>query len=113
MGPPTSAIARITANSGRANSVDPDTAGVLRSEVITLLTLMVSPPRKLNLYLDSLNSVKRSPHGICFTKFGYFAAPMDGINLQPLRLGTRENVVRNCWMHQKNGYVALAGRKAV
>src|SRR5207253_2100639 len=49
-GPPTSVAARISAISGRANSVAPDAARVLRSEVIALLTLVI-PPRDLNLNL--------------------------------------------------------------
>src|SRR5205809_2965925 len=47
---PTSVAARISAISGRANSVAPDAARVLRSEVIALLTLVI-PPRDLNLNL--------------------------------------------------------------
>src|SRR5881397_3332483 len=90
MGPPTSVTARITANSGRANSTDPDTAGVLRNEVIALLTLMISPSRDFSLYLEGLNSVKRSQHGICFNEVRLFWVPMDGTNIQPLRLRTRE-----------------------
>src|SRR5205807_4105725 len=72
-GPPARVIARVIANSGRANSLDPDTAGVLRSDVIALLYPQdLFSPRHKDEYADGLKSVKRSQNGICFTDVRQF-----------------------------------------
>src|SRR5260370_39034211 len=89
MGPPTSVTVSMAANSGRAYSV-----------FIVLLTLKISSPKGLDLYV--LNSVKRSQNGICFRqltvlrsrpKSDSFAATPPGMDWNPSRgLGRAERV---------------------